>query len=488
MCVYVWLMFFTSAPNFMFLMCPLLDVFITMLTFFYVLFVRYEVNNACSEYGNVPGADAFGKTANEACCICGGGSFSGGVTFLEFRSNEISTECLDLYAASTTNGNRIIQYGCNGTPGQQWFVDSNFYIRSALDTNKCIVGSSGSTAAGTNLIIHDCISNDSRFVFTYYDDNTFRPAADTNQCVGSSSSDIFNGWWGIELSDCAGSLNQQWLPYRPSTRRNLLGETKDESGLRGLQDDSCTDLPDGWYDKSGDNCAWYAEGTNCHDYGSQNRNFGKTANQACCACGGGSSALADFDMNMGDGDQEAPAAGVELDDIGCYDFPDFRDNVGDGCMWYAQGINCEYYGAQFRSEMGTANEACCICGGGTADPPALNDESISPGCSNSPSNWMDIDGDNCAFYAIGNNCQAFGDKYIGVASKTANMACCACGGGSTPNQQALDADIDTTNGSTNYDNASTNDTSAARAPSPLFWTISCLFFFVSVQYLLPTLM
>jgi len=52
----------------------------------------------------------------------------------------------------------------------------------------------------------------------------------------------------------------------------------------------CEDDPVGWYDSDGDfyNCKRYAEGDNCAEYGDLYENFGKTANEACCACGGGS--------------------------------------------------------------------------------------------------------------------------------------------------------------------------------------------------------
>ncbi len=432
---------------------------------------RYEENNGCLLNGNFPGSDLFGKTANEACCICGGGSFSGGVTYLELRNDAIPSDCLDLYGASTTNGNPIILYPCNGSPAQKWFVDGNYYIRSALDTNKCIVGSAGETSEGINLVINDCFANDTRFVLGYYDDKRFRPAIDTNLCVEPSYSETFDGWYVVQLSVCSDNASQQWTPYRASERRDLL--TEDSNRSRDLQDE-CTDLPNAWYDIYGDNCAWYAAGTNCKDYGSQNKNFGKTANQACCVCGGGSSAERDM------GDQQSAPVGVALNDAGCYDFDGFYDNVGDGCVWYAQGYNCEYYGSQFASERGTANEACCACGGGSPDPPALSDETLTPGCSNNPSNWVDKDGDNCAFYAIGSNCDDFGDDNFGVATKTARSACCACGGGISPNTQGTSDGIDSTI-------TTTDETSAAPVSStlPVYLSVSCLVFLFLFRFHLP---
>lgn len=68
-------------------------------------------------------------------------------------------------------------------------------------------------------------------------------------------------------------------------------------GERDLQ--QCNDLLglDGkWHDSDGSyyDCAWYAEGTRCSIYGSGYVNFGYTANQACCACGGGRITVVDL--------------------------------------------------------------------------------------------------------------------------------------------------------------------------------------------------
>ena len=43
------------------------------------------------------------------------------------------------------------------------------------------------------------------------------------------------------------------------------------------------------YDSDGENfdCEWYSQGNRCADHGTGWRNFNKTANEACCVCGGG---------------------------------------------------------------------------------------------------------------------------------------------------------------------------------------------------------
>eukprot|EP01065_Artemidia_motanka_P013822 TRINITY_DN1778_c0_g1_i1.p1 TRINITY_DN1778_c0_g1~~TRINITY_DN1778_c0_g1_i1.p1 ORF type:complete len:691 (+),score=92.55 TRINITY_DN1778_c0_g1_i1:46-2073(+) len=57
--------------------------------------------------------------------------------------------------------------------------------------------------------------------------------------------------------------------------------------------DGCTDVvPAGfakWHDAGGAqfDCAFYSAGTRCRDYGENYEKYGMTANEACCACGGG---------------------------------------------------------------------------------------------------------------------------------------------------------------------------------------------------------
>ena len=44
-----------------------------------------------------------------------------------------------------------------------------------------------------------------------------------------------------------------------------------------------------WHDRAGEqyDCLWYSLGDNCNIFGNDFANFGLTAKQACCLCGGG---------------------------------------------------------------------------------------------------------------------------------------------------------------------------------------------------------
>ena len=63
--------------------------------------------------------------------------------------------------------------------------------------------------------------------------------------------------------------------------------TQPASGIGG---DTCTDIPD-WHDSQNGDCLWYAsEDDLCSKFGSDHESMGHTANTACCACGGGTTA------------------------------------------------------------------------------------------------------------------------------------------------------------------------------------------------------
>merc|ERR1712137_418830 len=53
--------------------------------------------------------------------------------------------------------------------------------------------------------------------------------------------------------------------------------------------DKALDAGAEWYDSqpAGMHCSWYAVGDRCAQFGHTHRNHGLTANEACCACGGG---------------------------------------------------------------------------------------------------------------------------------------------------------------------------------------------------------
>lgn len=81
--------------------------------------------------------------------------------------------------------------------------------------------------------------------------------------------------------------------YSAKSENDIAGDEAGESQLL-QQDSDCSDNPRGWYDIDGDryHCGWYAVGDRCRSYGAGYARLGKTANDACCACGGGGAGYA----------------------------------------------------------------------------------------------------------------------------------------------------------------------------------------------------
>ena len=96
-----------------------------------------------------------------------------------------------------------------------------------------------------------------------------------------------------------------------------------------------------WHDDLGRSCDFYDENPRfCESKGDQ-RYMDYTANELCCGCDGG-----------------------------CLDAEEDWYDIGGPkftCEWYAEGPSrCENYGHRFADERGfTANDICCVCGGGS---------------------------------------------------------------------------------------------------------------------------
>ena len=138
----------------------------------------------------------------------------------------------------------------------------------------------------------------------------------------------------------------------------------------------------------------------------------------------------------------------------CFDSPNWQDSFGAqfNCEFYESNDECNLYGNSFRGLYNkTANEACCFCGGGQSDPSLTISPTISPtnsptnsktsvvstlspvsGCANNPQDWHDALLSpiyNCQYYEDNNDCATYGDMFPDISNKTANEACCFCGGG-----------------------------------------------------------
>ena len=132
------------------------------------------------------------------------------------------------------------------------------------------------------------------------------------------------------------------LPAGPMTPPPTRAPTSPPTPEVG-ENAECQDSPINWVDAEGDGCSWYEGGVfswRCSTYGDDFAGTnGRTANEACCGCGGGSRSASS-----------------------CTDNSAWRDSFGDGCEWYEVDDRCSEFGTSFANADGlTASTECCAC-------------------------------------------------------------------------------------------------------------------------------
>lgn len=118
-----------------------------------------------------------------------------------------------------------------------------------------------------------------------------------------------------------------------------------------------------WHDAVGPQwgCDYYAaHPMACSLYGMEYDNAGMNANTACCVCGGGNNpTLQQEDAKCTD--LRAVRGWLE----NTFAFYEWHDAQGRSCANYWRFNRCESDGSAHMNEGWTANQACCVCGGGS---------------------------------------------------------------------------------------------------------------------------
>lgn len=135
---------------------------------------------------------------------------------------------------------------------------------------------------------------------------------------------------------------------------------------------SCLNSPENWHDTDGPNynCYWYSQGANCETYGhlTAYAMYGKTANEACCGCGGGArstgNTLTAVTSTPTMTPSNSPISSLTTQCVDKYEGWHDADGPSYGCVWYGEGSRCDDYGQSYANFGFTASEACCSCGGG----------------------------------------------------------------------------------------------------------------------------
>lgn len=267
-------------------------------------------------------------------------------------------------------------------------------------------------------------------------------AADADSLCGKYGSGFefpaYSGWTA-NVACCAcggGARNGAAIPEVP-TCQNYVVEVEGES------------VP--WHDDYMGfaiyDCDWYVAKNMCEDDSNDKYSWPQknawSANEACCGCGGG--------VLGTDSQPELPPPETEYP--GCTDYTledgkpwhDSADQLYK-CAWYSHNSNCVKYGSSFANPQNlgwTAQTACCACGGGVKDG---EEQPTIGACADLVGDGNEVWHDSykgqtdytCDWYGgtSTGRCAYYGDQYPSTQAgalegKTANQACCACGGGNS---------------------------------------------------------
>jgi beta-glucosidase len=112
-------------------------------------------------------------------------------------------KCLDDRGASTTNGNKIDIWTCNGTNAQKWIYTSS----STLSVLGSCLSDKQYTGAGTKLVLWSCIGN--RNEQWRHRSNGEYVLATNGLCLTDPSGSSVNGTQ-VEIRACHDYKDQQW--------------------------------------------------------------------------------------------------------------------------------------------------------------------------------------------------------------------------------------------------------------------------------------
>ncbi|MFE4601889.1 ricin-type beta-trefoil lectin domain protein [Kitasatospora indigofera] len=113
-----------------------------------------------------------------------------------------TAKCVDDYSSSTTSGNPIVLWDCNGSGAQNWTAADG-----ALQVlGKCLDVTSSGTANGTLVQLWDCNGTGAQ---QWQAVNGTLVNPNSGRCLDVPASDTTNGV-RLDIRDCGGGANQKW--------------------------------------------------------------------------------------------------------------------------------------------------------------------------------------------------------------------------------------------------------------------------------------
>jgi hypothetical protein len=125
-------------------------------------------------------------------------------------TSELSSDlCVDDSGNSTTNGNKIQIYTCNGSAAQQWTItpDATNGLNNTVIDHKCMTVSGGGTANNTPIVLSDCTGATSQQWHLDSLGQLWNPHAD--KCLADPGSSTTPGTQ-LVIYDCDYAKDQNW--------------------------------------------------------------------------------------------------------------------------------------------------------------------------------------------------------------------------------------------------------------------------------------
>jgi hypothetical protein len=300
----------------------------------------YSRFGRCNQYGDRFRNLENGKTANEACCVCGGGRVG----------SILNTKQPSSIASSPPSSTPVDV--ASEIPSIEASLDPSA-TPSAIPSERPTQRPSPSpsdtpTLSPTNPVPSTSPSAASEIpsIEASFDPSatpTAIPSERPTQRPTSSPSDTPTMSPTNPVPSTSPSAKPTKSPSTSTIPTTRTSSTPSATESRAPAVSVCVDTG-GWYDSGGPryDCEWYNQNNYCARYGNFFLNYGETAKDACCACGGGS------------------ASG------NCVNIQDWNDSGGRRftCAWYGVSGNidrCLTYGNSFANSGYTANTACCVC-------------------------------------------------------------------------------------------------------------------------------
>ena len=195
------------------------------------------------------GTDIMRVTPSSVTCgkIVPTGQITGNI--VGSGNNNVTTACLDNYGGSSSDGNPIDMWSCNGQYNQAWTEPGDGTIRVQ---GSCLDITGGSTSPGTALELYHCVSGDAAQQWVVYPDGTLRNP-NSGLCAAVGTTLTSNGSPLVVTATCGANQGSQlWA---------VPGNTMPTGAVTGVGSTLCLDNSGGSATDGNPIIVWACQGS-----------------------------------------------------------------------------------------------------------------------------------------------------------------------------------------------------------------------------------